>query len=91
MSAAERASEVSSAQQANEWVVRANEQTEEQMAQYSTRRFHIIWNHCAVSRNLVTKMEQKNRIWIWKGIQLRSEGRMWITMDKFEAWANGLK
>ena len=42
VSAAERASEESSAEQANERVVQANERTEERMAQYSTRRFHII-------------------------------------------------
>ena len=40
MSAAERASEASSAEQANESAVRVNEQTEEQMARHSTRRFH---------------------------------------------------
>ena len=34
MSAAERASEASSAEQANEWAVRANERANEQMAQY---------------------------------------------------------
>ena len=39
MSVAERASEASSAEQANSWMVRANKWTEEQMAQYSTRRF----------------------------------------------------
>ena len=42
MSAAERASKASSAEQANEWAVRANEQADKQMAQYSTRRFHIV-------------------------------------------------
>ena len=45
MSAAERAS---SAEQANEWAMRANEQTEEQMAQYSTRKCHIVINHILV-------------------------------------------
>ena len=39
MSAAERASEASIAEQANEWAVKANKQTEEQMAQYSMHRF----------------------------------------------------
>ena len=34
LSAAERASKASSAEQANEWEVQANEQMEEQMAQY---------------------------------------------------------
>ena len=38
MSAAERAGKASSAEQANEWAVRANARTEEQMAHYSTRR-----------------------------------------------------
>ena len=50
MSAAERASKASSAEQANELVVRANEQTEEQMAQYSTRRFLSLSAHCATPR-----------------------------------------
>ena len=44
----ERASEASSEEQANEWAVRANERTEERMAQYSTRQFHIIWTHRAM-------------------------------------------
>ena len=48
MSAAERASKASSTEQANERAVRANEQREERMAQYSTRRFLIIWTHCAL-------------------------------------------
>ena len=39
ISAMERASKASSAEQANECVVRANEQTEEPMAQYSMRLF----------------------------------------------------
>ena len=34
MSAAERASEASIAEQANEWAVRANERTDERVAQY---------------------------------------------------------
>ena len=38
MSAGEGASQLSSAEQANEWAVRANKRTEEQMAQKSTRR-----------------------------------------------------
>ena len=43
MSAAERASEVSSAEQANEGAVRANERTEERMAQKaSTLRVDFI-------------------------------------------------
>ena len=46
MSAAERASVASSAEHANEWAVRVNEQMEEHMAQYSTRRFHILFTHC---------------------------------------------
>ena len=40
MSAAERASEASSAEPANERAVRANEATDERVAQYSARRFH---------------------------------------------------
>ena len=47
MSAAKRASEAN--EQANEWAVRANERTEEQVAQYSTRRFHIIGTPCAMA------------------------------------------
>ena len=43
---AERASRASSAEQANESVVHANKRTKEQMAQYSVRRFHIIFTHC---------------------------------------------
>ena len=46
MSAADRASEASSAEPANEWALRANERTEEWMAQYSTR---WISAHCAMS------------------------------------------
>ena len=42
MSAAERASEASSAKRANEWAVRANERADEQMDQHSTLRFHAI-------------------------------------------------
>ena len=38
-SVGERASEASSAEQANDWVVRTNEHAVERMAQYSTRRF----------------------------------------------------
>ena len=45
MSAAERASEASSAEQANAWAVQANERMEEQMAQSSLRRFRIILTH----------------------------------------------
>ena len=45
MSAAERASEASSADQVNEWAVRANER----MAEYSTRRFLGHVTHCAMS------------------------------------------
>ena len=48
MSAAECASEVSTADQANEWAVQANEQTEERMGWYSMRRFRSHSNHCAL-------------------------------------------
>ena len=41
MSAAERASEASSVEQ-------ANERTEERMAQYFTRRFHNVLSHCGI-------------------------------------------
>ena len=51
MSAAERASEASSAEQANEWAVRANERADERMAQYSTRRFH---NHSIKDASLAS-------------------------------------
>ena len=44
MSAAERASEASSAEQVNEWV---NKQAEERIAQYSTRRFFSHFTHRA--------------------------------------------
>ena len=47
MSAAENASEASSAEQANEWAVRANERVDEREAQHSTRRFHSHSTHCA--------------------------------------------
>ena len=47
MSAAERASEASSAEQANEIALRANQRADEQMAQYSTRRFHSHSTHGA--------------------------------------------
>ena len=49
MSAVERASEASSVEQTNEWAVRVNEQADEQMAQYSTRQFHILSTNCAVA------------------------------------------
>ena len=45
----ERASEASSAEQVTESAVRANERTDERMAQYSTRRFHTISTHSAVA------------------------------------------
>ena len=47
MSAAERAIGASSAEQANEWAKRVNKQTEEQMAQCSTRQFHSHSTQCA--------------------------------------------
>ena len=49
MSAAERASEASSAEQANGWAVRANERTEKRVAQYYARRFHCHSTHRATS------------------------------------------
>ena len=49
MSAAERASETSSAKQANEWAVQANERMEGRMAQYSTCRLLTHSNHRALS------------------------------------------
>ena len=48
MSAAERVSEASNAEQANETAVRASEQTEEQMAHYCTRRFHSHYSDLAL-------------------------------------------
>ena len=42
----ESVSKASSAEQANEWVVRANEWADEQMAPYSMRQFRIISTHC---------------------------------------------
>ena len=47
MSAAERASDASSAEQVNEWLVRGNKQAEERIAQYSTRRFFSHFTHRA--------------------------------------------
>ena len=46
MSTAERAN---SAEQANERAVRANEQAEEGMTQFSTRQFHTISTQCALT------------------------------------------
>ena len=43
----ERAGEASNAKQANERAERVNEQADKRMAQYSTRRFHILSTHCA--------------------------------------------
>ena len=57
MSAAERASEASSAEQANEWAVRANERADERMAQYSTRQFH---NILALSGLVATERAEVN-------------------------------
>ena len=48
MSAVERASKASRAEQANETAVRANERMEKRLAQYSMQRFHIISTHSAV-------------------------------------------
>ena len=45
MSAAQRASEASSLEQANERAVRANERADERMTQCSTHRFHIHFIH----------------------------------------------
>ena len=42
MSAAERADEASSAEQANEWTVRANEWTDERVAQYCSLPFWLL-------------------------------------------------
>ena len=52
MSAAERASDASIAELANEWAERVNEQAEErmQMAQYSMRPFQIISTHSGIGR-----------------------------------------
>ena len=48
MSAAERASKASSAEQVNEWAVRAIEQLDERIAQHSTRQFYAISTQNAV-------------------------------------------
>ena len=45
MNEAERASNMSSTKQTNELTVRTNKQADEQMIQYSTRRFHILSTH----------------------------------------------
>ena len=42
----------SGAEQAKEWVMRANKRVEERMAQYSTRRFHSHSTHCGVAECL---------------------------------------
>ena len=68
MSTVERASEASSADQANEWAARANEQVEERMAQYSTRWFHSHSTHwCIAGRLILTKSPESKahnlRIW----------------------------
>jgi len=47
MSAAERASKATSAYQANEWLMRANERADERMTEYSMRRFCIISSQSA--------------------------------------------
>ena len=51
MSTLERASEASSAEQANERLVRANERTEERMTQYSERRVHYRFVSFSVTCN----------------------------------------
>ena len=43
MSAAEGASEASSPEQANEWAVRANDRTDERVAQYFSLYFWLFW------------------------------------------------
>ena len=48
MSAAERVSEASSAELANEWAARANERA----AQYSPRWFHSHFTHCGTDRRM---------------------------------------
>ena len=63
MSAAERASKVSSAEQANECVVQANKQTDEQVAQYLCLDSWLFWT--IVTRTFLvrslTAMEQNQR------------------------------
>ena len=48
MSAAERGSEASSGEQANESEVRANKRVDEQLAQYPSRRIHSYSTHCGI-------------------------------------------
>ena len=58
MSAAESESEACSAEQANECVVQANEQTEERMAQYSMRRlFYSLYPMCNGFTELKTESQ----------------------------------
>ena len=54
MSAAERASEASSAEKVNECAVRVNERADESMAQYSTHRFYIISIHFPSQEKLIS-------------------------------------
>ena len=61
-SVAERAGEASSAEQANERAVRANERTEEQIAQYSARRFHSHSTHRGSVVTRVIDIGEKNQI-----------------------------
>ena len=57
VSAAEYASEVSSGEQANDWAVRANKWTDEQVAQYLHLDFWLFWP--TVHRQ-IKKTEKKN-------------------------------
>ena len=56
MTAAERASEASRAERANEWVVRANKRVDERMVQYSMRLFRSPFPHRALDENSLSKL-----------------------------------
>ena len=63
MSAADCASKASSAEQANEWAVQANEQTDEQMGQYLRLDLWFFWiieESCqSVIQNQLAKGEKR--------------------------------
>ena len=76
VSAAEGASEASSPEQANEWAVRANERTDERVAQYLRPNFWLIWTivRWRGEREIGRRGEQSFRFdWIrgvsWRGLK----------------------
>ena len=60
MSAAERASEASSVEQANKWAVRVNERTDERVAQYLRLYFWLI--QTTVERKPIEKKVGERRV-----------------------------